>query len=715
MFFKKHLPVIVLLVAFALRAWQLTAVPPGLTHDEAGHGHDAAHVLKGITPIYFTVGYGREPLFDYLNAGLMAGMGASAFTLRFAAACWGMIALAATYRAARLAFDRRTALLALLLMAVSFWPLATSRQALRSAMLPGEIALAVALFLQLQKLAAEHTHAKRAKRRKWLLVIELGLVLAASLYTYIPARALWLMFPLAALINAVQTWNREARFAKDVKQTLLSRSTFACLSRPAPDVLRFMHYALRNTQYVLLSLLIAFALAAPLFLYLSQHPDAEQRIGMLSEPLAALRNGDASPLLANARETLLALFLPGHGDHFLAYTIPGKPLFDPITFVLFLIGLLILVYHLVTRSPLHLVTPTPPHPNTSPLLTLWLLLGLAPPLITGPEAFTTRLVGAQPLLYILPALALSRIMKAISRWQAAASRGKWPLRLADGKLPFVVRLSSPGLVSLFVVSLFISSFRDYFFTWGQSPDVRAAYQSTLITMLRTLDGPTVISTVYPSAPHDPYIAELITSQRTRWVDGRLALLIPANPEFQLLVPASTPLHLSFSRLVQPHQIIALRSTDLDPSFTLYTFTQPDFAITNLINFNDAIQLINSHWSADSYRPGDVAELTTVWSVTNPARLGSLHPPAFKTDLNLFTHVLNPDGTIFLQRDSLDAPSWDWQADDTIIQIHQLAIPADAAPGEYATEVGLYDRITGDRLLVIDSGADSAQAPPLIIR
>ncbi|MEK7785071.1 MAG: phospholipid carrier-dependent glycosyltransferase, partial [Chloroflexota bacterium] len=149
---KKFLPFFILFIAFALRAWQLTSVPPGLTHDEAGHGHDAAYILKGIRPIYFTVGYGREPLFDYLNAGLMAGMGASAFTLRFAAACWGMIALAATYRAARLAFDRRVALLALALMAVSFWPLATSRQALRSAMLPGEMALAVALFLQLQRL-----------------------------------------------------------------------------------------------------------------------------------------------------------------------------------------------------------------------------------------------------------------------------------------------------------------------------------------------------------------------------------------------------------------------------------------------------------------------------------------------------------------------------------------------------------------------------------
>jgi hypothetical protein len=705
---KKSLPFFILFVAFALRVWQLASVPPGLTHDEAGHGHDAAYVLEGIRPIYFTVGYGREPLFDYLNAGLVAGMGASIFTLRFAAACWGMIALAATYRAARLAFDRQTALLALALMAVSFWPLATSRQALRSALLPGEMALAVALFLQLQ----EHGRSKvgsgdfsRPAKRKWLLVIGLGLVLAASLYTYIPARALWLMFPLAALIPAALNWNREG-----AKQTPVSRSKI--------DVSRFTQHALRTTLYVFISILLAFTLASPLFFYLFQHPEAEQRIGMLSEPLAALQNGDPSPLFANARETLLAFFLPGHGDHFLAYTIPGKPLFDPITFLLFLAGLLILVYHLVTPSPLHPVTPTPPHPHTPALLTLWLLLGLAPALVTGPEALTTRLIGAQPILYVLPALALSRIMKAVGKWQAAASRGK---------LSFAVRLSSFVLVVLFFASIVVSTARDYFVTWGQSPDVRAAYQSTLIAMLKTLDGPAVISTVYPSAPHDPYIAELITSQETRWVDGRLGLLIPANAEFQLLVPASTPLHPSFARFARPVQTVALRPDDLDPFFALYRLQMPSFREMGIFisregrpmgeaNFNNAVELLDSRWSADSYKPGDVVELTTIWWIADPARLGPVHPPAFKTDLNLFTHVLNPDGTIFLQRDSLDAPSWDWQhIGDTVIQIHQFAIPADAAPGEYVAEVGLYDRITGDRLLVMNSGADSARTPPLIIR
>jgi hypothetical protein len=46
----------ILIVAAALWLWQLDSVPPGFTHDEAGHGHDAIAILHGARPIYETVG-----------------------------------------------------------------------------------------------------------------------------------------------------------------------------------------------------------------------------------------------------------------------------------------------------------------------------------------------------------------------------------------------------------------------------------------------------------------------------------------------------------------------------------------------------------------------------------------------------------------------------------------------------------------------------------
>jgi hypothetical protein len=59
----------------SLRLYHLTTMPPGLTHDEADHGITAVAILNGAREIYFTVGHGREPLFDYATAGLMALLG----------------------------------------------------------------------------------------------------------------------------------------------------------------------------------------------------------------------------------------------------------------------------------------------------------------------------------------------------------------------------------------------------------------------------------------------------------------------------------------------------------------------------------------------------------------------------------------------------------------------------------------------------------------
>lgn len=647
-FFRKFLPFIILLAAFFIRAHDLINVPPGLTHDEAGQVHDAIYILKGVTLIYFPISYGCEPLFAYTNSCFVAGLGANILTFRFAAVVWGMLTLAVTYRLARYVFDQRVAILSLALMSVSFWQLSTSKQILRSAILPVTITLSVFFFLKL---------VKENSSRRWWWSLGLAISIGASLYTYIPSRALWLMFPLAVatyyIINKI---------------------------RKTPNTLL-------NLPHVFGSITLGLALSAPMFIYLYFNPGLDQRLGMLSDPLTQIKNGDPSGLINNTREFLFAFFLNGHGDHFLAYTIPGRPLFDPITALLFLGGFVILIIATFQRPILS-------------VLVLWLAIGLAPSFITGPDALTTRIMGAQSILYIIPAIALSRLWLVASLWFQNST--------------FVVRHSSFVICSLFIALLGFITYRDYFITWGQSPDVRAAYQSTTISMAQSLNSPAVISTVYPTAEHDPYVAEIFTAQETRWIDGRTALLIPNRSSFKLLSPSSTPLHPAFTKHIQPIQTINLRSTDLDSLFTFYSITNYSNLQSPISIFNNALELIDSKWLAASYKPNDAAEILTVWRVTNPQNLGAMHPPAFKTDLNLFTHVLKGN-EVYLQRDALDAPSWDWQTGDVILQIHQIAIPGDAAKGEYKVRVGVYDRITGERLMIKDSGEDAVIVSSLTIR
>ena len=241
-------------------------------------------------------------------------------------------------------------------------------------------------------------------------------------------------------------------------------------------------------------------------------------------------------------------------------------------------------------------------------------------------------------------------------------------------------------------------------------------------MLESVHGPTIVSTVYPTAPHDPYIGELFATAETRWVDSRYAIILrttegSGDPAWQLVAPASAALHPFFNSFFRQRLKVSLRDGDLDPYFSVYqelAFRDAQPASVRPA-FNGALELRGARWLTETYRPGDTAELFTGWQVLNPDALGDVHPPAFKTDLNLFTHVLNGDGTILLQQDRLDAPSWDWQRGDTILQIHQIDIPADAAPGQYPVEVGFYDRVTGQRLTVAGSNAGSIPAPPLIIQ
>jgi hypothetical protein len=48
---------LILFTAVFLRLYQITDVPPGLTHDEADHGISAWGVVNGERPIFFTIGF----------------------------------------------------------------------------------------------------------------------------------------------------------------------------------------------------------------------------------------------------------------------------------------------------------------------------------------------------------------------------------------------------------------------------------------------------------------------------------------------------------------------------------------------------------------------------------------------------------------------------------------------------------------------------------
>ena len=667
---RRYLPILlVLLLAFGLRTYQLTNIPPGLTHDEANHGREAIGILGGQVALFFPLNYGSEPLYSYTVAGSMLLAGRNMLALRLVNVYFGVLAIAATYLWTRQALNRRTALLAAALLAISFWPVAASREALRAGMMPFFTIGAVIFFWQL---LPRPGHTSPTRQIGWTLGF--ALCLTATLYNYLAARVLWLMFPLFLAYLA-----------------LFHRALFR-----------------RAWWPTVAGLLLVGLSVIPMVLYLQAHPEAQTRLTMLDGTLQRTLGGQLTPLLTNAREALLAFIWPGRGDQFLAYNIPGRAVFDAVSAVFFVLGLGVSLWR--WRQPAYA------------FLLIWFAAGILPSLITGPTANTTRNLGALAPTFILPAVGFVALGQWLTRRGYAWSR---PV--------------STAVAALWLLFAAGQSTVDYFGRWAQSPDVRAAYQHTLVTALDYLDeqaaghpagDPIIISSVYPGPAHNPSIALVLAnaSDERRWVDARYALVLPGDRPARLVAMAATPLHPLFATWVSPVTQVDLRPDDLNPFFTVSSLPAASALADELsllpevVSFgadSPALRLVGYRWLADSVAPGGVAELMQVWQVVDPAGVGPIVPPFYTTDVVFFTHVLGENGQNLFQADALDAPSWDWQAGDLVVQIHQLAVPADIPAGVYTVAVGVYDRLSGSRLPVRPGSPNSddtrAFVGPLLIQ
>jgi hypothetical protein len=273
-----------------------------------------------------------------------------------------------------------------------------------------------------------------------------------------------------------------------------------------------------------------------------------------------------------------------------------------------------------------------------------------------------------------------------------------------------------GAFAALVAVTGVVSARDYV-RWGEAPDVRAAYQHTLVEAAGYLDaqpegGTVAVSTVYPLAPHDPYVFAMSLVRRDltlRWFDARHALLIPPETVARLIAPSSASLDPYFANLpgLRLRERVMMRPGDLDPFFAVYDW-QPQETLAALVEraqsqpsdpalpvgFDGTLQLIGYDLRTPAVAPGGAVELLTLWRVTGA-------PPG---ELVLFTHALNAGGAVVGQEDRLDAPAWDWQTGDVIAQLHRFTLPADLPPGTLALEVGVYTEADLVRLPVLVNGA-----------
>lgn len=130
------LVVICALGAF-LRFYQLQSIPFGLFYDEAMNGLDAARVIQErVYPVYFEDNYGRGALFIYLLALSFKLFGVSVLPMRLVTATLGVLTILAFYFLFRQLFGPGLGLIGAYLVATSRWHINFSRVVFDAVLLP---------------------------------------------------------------------------------------------------------------------------------------------------------------------------------------------------------------------------------------------------------------------------------------------------------------------------------------------------------------------------------------------------------------------------------------------------------------------------------------------------------------------------------------------------------------------------------------------------
>jgi len=699
----------ILALAAALRLWNLDAAPPGLTHDEASNGYDAAGVLRGVRPIYFTVGYGHEPLYPYSVALVMALLGPTDTALRLTTVIWGLIVILLSYGLARRLFDLPTALSTAAWMAVSFWCVMTSRVGLRA--ITSTATFAASAYCFWRGFSNSYARPADGRSRRWLWWSLSGICLGASIYTYMASRAMPAVYVLfLGYLFVLELRRKSSKTVALQPEELGSDSWNKYMSRSRPKSAKTDSASSRIEEGgallrkqgagILVLLLIAALVAAPLVHYLMTHPDAEQRIDQLSSPLQDALRGDFAAL-GNRLARSLPMFTL-QGDPLWLYNIPGRPLLDVPGGAFFYAGLLVSLWHV--RDPRHA------------FLLLWLTVGIGPALATGPDATTLRSMAAQPAVFIIASLGLVTIVRFLYR-----STGLWG------------RIVTIGAVTILFAVTGIRTAQAYFGVWSQHRDVRVAYHHALVEQAHYLDsqpegGEVSLSSIYPGRFHDPYSMEISLHRNDlslRWFDGRFAIVFPDEGESRMIIPSIAQLDERLDPLLKPHASLIhtehFRPDDLVTHFDVYRVdgdsalaallpavkdslvfwspsdafpvSDPQSVYRSLdlpINVGDVVDLMGYDLQKPTVGPGEEIELLTVWRIRD----------TLTREAVAFTHVLNHEGHVIGQMDRLDVPSWHWETGDVFVQLHRFPIPVETSPGLYPVEVGLYTREDSQRLPVI---------------
>ena len=630
-----------MLLAGAFRLPALGSAPPGLYHDEAFYGLDAQSVLAGNWQIYFPANNGREPLFVYLAALSIRLFGSTPFAVRLPAAIVGMLTVPATYWMTRRLWDRRTGLLAAALMAVTLWPVHLGRIGFRVGTLPLVAALGI---------GSTAGAWRSGSRRDWVLT---GAVWGLSFYTYLAAR----FSPIAfALVVGFLLLFRQVAAGPFLAQRLSNGAVWATVG---------------------LALV-----AAPLAIYAAGNWDVVMgRPGGISILEPGINKGDlAGTLAANALKAIGMFFW--QGDRIPRHNAPGRPVFDPLIAVAFVVGLIILLRQARRRV-------------AAVFVLAWIGVMLLPTILSEDTPHFLRAAGTLPAVMIVPALGLDWLARWIERHADPQTRNSISDRRRMGPQAFAI-------VVIAVSALWTLS--DYA-PYAVSADTGYAFEAGAVALADEVNrlsagGYRIVMderysrewAAIPFMLHRPPDVQIAEAASLSDQPSSPAVLVTwpyADWTSRLQAwPAPVQLHVSAGPTVkgdrdpQPYPMAAV--VRIEP-----IAGSGDAAEAT---FDGGLRLVG-HAIEDR---GQQWLLRTLWQIERPAA----------GDVTLFVHLLN-GGALALNADGDVGdgmyPMRLWRPGDVVVDERIVPLPAGSDRAQLSLEIGLYFRADSVRVKVTQSG------------
>jgi len=670
--------VILLLVAAFFRFHCPDVVPPGPSHDELRMIELGELVFEGERPIHWPVSYSAEPLFMYALALAMPVWGFTPFGARIVTRFAGLLLIPLVHLLARRLFGRRVALVASGVLAVTWWPVFFSRVALRGITLP--LTFVAALYFLWRGLGLDGTKGVcRIGPVRWGWLALAGVLMGLTWYTFTAARGLFILLP-------------------------------ALLAHLA--VVRIVPIE-RLWRVALVTLGLAALIAAPFVYDMQVHPGApEARMKQLGGVIEELRAGNLAPFIRQTAATLGIFTL--RGDPNWRYNVSDRPVFGPVLGALATVGLLVSVVR--WRQPRYF------------LLLLWLLLGLAPSMLTPDAPSLVRAIGALPAGALLPGVGAVTLWD----WVAARVRPRAGLqRQGSSRMSWL-------LVALVLAGNGLSTFYDLFIVWPIQPQVRAIYQAALTEAFHDLNRSSLEGPIWISEPF-PDDRNLVLAQRVlrrnevkpRWFDGSRAWVLPPTDGVRryLLADFAAPDPALFARWMDGAAVVFERKSPdqgRPPAYRVYQVAGGPWVERELaeitarsaafadpaaqqpvplpVRFGAVATLLGYELADDRLVRGQEVRLTLYWRADGP-----IYEP-----LSSFAHLLNWQDTVVGQYDGFDVPPYHWEPGAVIAQIYRFPVGQDAQPGAHWLEVGLYNPQTMERVPVV-SGDGAPLSDRLLLR